>query len=184
MNNIFKYWFFYIKPEFKDLVYTEEDSSLYGYTDNKEYSKLFKEQRDMNKFIVIKKEISKEEVNFLAREYPKEYLIKKTLKTKSSGMGSKIVDYDLVMTRYEELMIQTISYKVTTVDIFVSTWMDPKIFDDKYYSALKTIGYNYHFNILNNCDKEERKNNKFQPDLLSTFIRHYGFLLAFNERKK
>ena len=66
----YKYWFFYIKPEYLHLVCTEEeDSLLYAYTDNKEYAKVFKMDTDeamqelninKNNLFKLKKEIREE----------------------------------------------------------------------------------------------------------------------------
>lgn len=179
----YKYWFFYIKPEYLHLVCTEEsDSLLYAYTDNKEYAEIFKSQRDMNKFFIKKEKISKEEVNYLANNFMREYLIKKEINTKLKGIGSKIIKYDLILTKAEESCIQASACKILMVDIYTRAWTNPYIFDNEYLSILENIGYVDRFNMMSTW---KFKNNKdinrigenIQPDLLSTFIREYGFLL-------
>lgn len=183
MNNSqeYKYWFFFIKPEYLDLVYTEKDSLLYAYTDNKEYSKLFRSQRDMNKFVMIKRNIDRDEVNHLAKNFTREYIIKKEIKTKSKGIGSKIINYDLIITKTEENIIQNNAYKALTVDMWTSAWTSPYIFKDKYVKALDIIGLVDRYNIINSWKSLDKKVDKvgenIQPDYLSTFIRQFGFLL-------
>lgn len=188
INDTYKYWFFYIKPEYLDLVYTEEeDSLLYAYTDNKEYAKMFKEQRDMNKFFVVKREIDKDEVNYLAKDFMREYLIKKEVKTKSRGIGSKTIKYDLILTSTEEHMINHISSKILIVDSMCYAWLNPYIFNNEYLSALAVIGFKEKFDMMNNLDSVINRENKMgtniQADLLSTFIKEYGFLLASDKKE-
>lgn len=179
----YKYWFFYIKPEYLHLVCTEEDDSLlYAYTDNKEISKLFKTQRDMNKFFIKKREINKDEVNYLAKYFTREYLIKKEIKTKSKGIGSKIINYDLVITKTEDNLLTTSIYKALAVDIWKYSWINPYIFNDEYVKMLNKIGFIDRFNTINTWKKSNKKINKMGdniiPDYLSVFIREYGFLLT------
>jgi hypothetical protein len=185
-NNKYKYWFFYIKPEYLSLVYTEsEDSLLYAYTDNKEYAEIFKNQRDMNKFFVKKREIEKDEVNYLASEFTREYLIKKDIKTKVRGIGSENIDYTLILTKTEDYMIQSTTHKVLMADVWVCTWLNPYIFNKKYINALNNIGFIDRYNLTTDDDSGTSKVNKMgkniQPDYLSAFIRHYGFLLSLKK---
>lgn len=182
----YKYWFFYIKPEYLHLVYTEEDDSLlYAYTDNKEHAKLFKDQRDINKFFVKKLEISREEVNYLARYFTREYLIKKDIKTKTKGIGSKVIDYTLILTKAEDNLLQTTAYKALMVDIYKYTWLNPYIFDDEYLSVLNKIGFKSRFDLISTWKRSDKEINKMgeniQPDYLSTFIREFGCLLSLKK---
>lgn len=185
-KSTYKYWFFYIKPEYLHLVCTEEkDSLLYAYTDNKEYAKIFKEQRDMTKFFTMKKEIDKDEVNYLAKYFMREYLIKKDVKTKSNGIGSKVIDYELILTKTEENIVQCTSSKVLMVDLWSYAWLNPYIFDKEYVKALTNIGFTERFNILGTWKSSNQTINKLgnniQPDLLSTFIREFNFLLSLKK---
>ena len=41
------------------VFYKREDGDIYAYTDNKEYYRKFKEQRNMKKFIYKKKELTR-----------------------------------------------------------------------------------------------------------------------------
>lgn len=183
-NNTYKYWFFYIKPDYLDMVTTESsDSLLYAYTDNEEYANLFMTQRDMNKFFIKKRKIEKDEVNYLANEFTREYLIKKDIKTKSSGIGSKIIDYSLIITRTEDCLIQSNAHKIIMVDLWITcTSFNPYSLSSKYIKLLNEIGFIDRFNIMNNT-KHARNNidkmgDNIHPDYLSTFIRYFGFLLS------
>lgn len=183
----YKYWFFYIKPEYLHLVCTEADNSLlYAYTDNKEYFEIFKSQRDMNKFFMMKKDINREEVNHLAKNFSREYLLKKEIKTKLKGIGSEIIYYNLIMTKTEENMIQSISSKALLIDIWKCAQVNPYIFEDNYMEMLDVIGFKQKFDLMNNYDTKKNKDTDnlsidCYPDLLSTFIREYGFLLSLKK---
>ena len=181
----YKYWFFYIKPEYLSLVYTEaDDSLLYAYTDNKEYAEIFKNQRDMEKFFIKKREIEKDEVNYLAKEFTREYLIKKEVKTKVGGIGSDIIDYTLILTKTEDYTIQSTAHKVLMADIWISTWINPYIFKEEFVDALNNIGFVDRYNMTNVKISNriiDKMGENIQPDYLSTFIRHYGFLLALKK---
>ena len=56
MNRLYKYWIYYIKND------NDTPPELYAYTDDKSLAKEFEISRDMNRFIKVKKELSKEEV--------------------------------------------------------------------------------------------------------------------------
>ena len=187
MNDIsYKYWFFYIKPEYLHLVCTEEsDSLLYAYTNNKEYAKIFQTQRNMNKFFMLKREIKKDEVNYLAKNFTREFLVKKEVKTKSNGIGSKVITCDLIITETEYNIIYTSCYRVLMVDMWKSAWTNPYIFKNKYVELLNKIGIVNKFNDLNTWKNTTNETNKIginiQPDLLSTFIHEFKFLLNDNK---
>ena len=67
MTKTYKYWFYYL------------DGELYAYTDKKEYAKIFEEERDMTKFTKRKEEITREELNFLAKVRNLKNIIKRNL---------------------------------------------------------------------------------------------------------
>lgn len=182
-SKLYKYWFFYIKPEYLHLVYTEtDDSLLYAYTDNKEYAKLFQSQRDMNKFFIKKRKIEKEEVSYLAREFTREYLIKKEVKTKIRGIGSEVIDYDLVLTSTENYMVESSLNKILMVDIWTKAWINPYIFNHEYFTMLKKIGLVEKFDTISNWKSSSKVVNRIgeniQPDYLSAFIHIYQFLIS------
>jgi hypothetical protein len=188
MNEIlYKYWFFYIKPEYLHLVCTEEDDSLlYAYTDNKEIAKLFKQQRDIDKFFVVKREIEKDEVNHLAKYFMREYLLKKSLKTKINNIGSDIIEYEVALTTTEDIMIKTTASKLIMIDIWTYSWIDPNLFTVEYQKALEGIGITSRYNILTswkNSPVPVDKTNGIEPDLLSIFIKEYGFLLSLKKER-
>ena len=183
----YKYWFFYIKPEYQELVYTEtDDSLLYAYTDNKEYAKIFRNQRDMNKFFMKKIDISKEEVNYLALNFTREYIIKKDIKTKSRGVGSQIIDYSLIVTKAEDSLLQSTISKVLLVDIYRFAWLNPYIFTTEYLTSLDKIGFKDKFDILSTWKRTDDPIDKIgknvHPDYLSAFIHEFNSLLNFKER--
>ena len=70
MNMNFEYWIYIYKKE----------NIIYAYTDNKKYSKLFEENRNMDLFKRIHMHITQEDVNYLARNSQGCYLKKSVLK--------------------------------------------------------------------------------------------------------
>jgi hypothetical protein len=101
-------------------------------------------------------------------------------------MGSKIIDYDLILTKTEEFMIQSKVSKILMADLWSYSWfINPYIFTNEYIEALDNVGFNERFNTLHNTNipNSEKLNisNKIQPDLLSAFIKEYGFLLSRKE---
>lgn len=183
INKKYKYWFFYIKPKYIDLVTTENDDSLlYAYTDNKEYAELFESQRNMDKFFTKKRKIDKEEVNFLASQYMREYLIKKDIKTHSKGIGSKIIDYSLILTNTEYHILQSSVTQISSINMWKYTWLNPYIFNNEYFQILKEIEFVEKFNTIARWKKSNNESNntksKIQPDYLAIFIKEFGFLLT------
>ena len=65
-------------------------------------------------------------------------------------------------------------------------WLNPYIFNNEYLSALAVIGFKEKFDMMNNLDSVINRENKMgtniQADLLSTFIKEYGFLLASDKK--
>ena len=184
-ENKYKYWFFYIKPEFIDTVYTEENSLLYAYTDDKDYYKAFKDQRDMSKFFILKKEIDREEVNYLAKYFTRQYLIKKEVKTKTDSSKSTIINYDLIITKYEDHMIQSTSHRIIMFDLWKYAWINPYIFKNKYLKALDKLGFKNKFDTMNTWKRSsvdiDRIGKNIQADMLAIFINEFGYLLSLKK---
>jgi hypothetical protein len=142
----------------------------------------------MEKFFMVKKEIEKDEVNYLAKYFMREYLIKREIKTKSGGIGSKIIDYDLILTKTEDIMIQTTSSRLLMVDMWKLAWLSPYIFTEEYLIALDKLGFKDRYDTLNTWKTSNEPIDKIgkniQPDLLSIFIKEYGFLLSLKRGEK
>lgn len=120
---------------------------FYGFTDNKEYLKLFKEQRDMNYYVIIKL-IDDDKKSFikLGKTYPGRQLCLRTLTTKDSENNIKQVD--IVMTDKEDTDLFIIENKLMTEMIeeplsklFNSTmmWTQKYIFNDELNDAIRIL---------------------------------------------
>lgn len=184
MEKTYQYWFFYIKPEFKDFVCTESDDSLlYAYTDKKEYAKIFESMRDMEKFFKKKRKISRDEVGYLADTYNKEFLIYKSFETKKENGG--IQNCNLLLTKMEYFIIDRDYTEVCMNRLWLYTWINPKIFKDEYKKALEEIGYTFGYDMISNTKREKsayQAMELYKPDYISAFIHHFGFLLKMNTR--
>lgn len=178
-----KIWVFYIKEVFKEKVVFELGNDLvYGWTDNKEYYKQFKHDRNMDKFISKVFHISSKEFNAFYKTHKNQKLVKLEGKTKAVNSVEKFTPFSIVVTSAEK------SYTNKNADVLLErtllnlSWVDPSVFEDKYKKSLHNIKYDTFHNILiNGWDKKcENKiiinMNMFSyvsPDLFSLFISLY-----------
>lgn len=172
----YRYWFFYIKPEYKDNVCIEvDDGLLYAYTDNKDLAKKFEETRDMSKFFKVKRKITRDELNYLADVYNKEYMMMKSFETKTEN--GDVITCDLVLTKMEFFAIDRAYIEMSISKIWTYTWINPFIFKEKIIDALDNLGYILGYNMIKGNDKKGDIYSIFKPDYISAFIHHFGFLL-------
>lgn len=160
MNEI-KYWLYYLK----------ENNEIYAYTDNKEYAKLFENDRDMTLFNKIKKEISKNEINYLAREYQNCYLKDVSLKIFDKSK-QKWFDGNIIMTGEEYLSVTSAEIQLMEVELYQHCWDNPIKFKDKIIKALEILEYNNVYRSIVSTDENIKINIKVDP--LGIFLHYYG----------
>lgn len=154
MNKLYKYWIFYIKPEYINTIACNisDRSYIYAYTDNKVFAHTFETMHDMTKFIKRKMNLSREDVNILADREMLQYLKESTLLTKNSK--GEVCKRMIVLTIQEEKMVglHTVStlnnllYKVSHVKI--PTYILQKTFMEQMEKIL-------FFSIVNNIETGE-----------------------------
>lgn len=149
-----------------------KDSDIYAYTDDKEIAKYFELQRNMKKFKKIKADISKEDINYLAKEYQLCKLEIEELNT-CNHSGNSISICKIAMTGLEKLDIDNIGYTIKNVTLPSKATINPLIFNNKIYKALKTIGYTDIYPSLSFINGENN-NQYLLIDKLMLFIKNFG----------
>ena len=169
MDKLYKYWLYYINDE------------LYAYTDRKEYAKSFESFRNMKKFHRIKKEINKDTVNMLAKEYQTQYLQKHTLKTYKD---KKWIDIEIILTESEHLTITSIGMVESYEGISSFCFVNPFIFNDEILNALTILNYvSIYQSLSNDLPKGIKSKNPIECmedmkiDELGIFIETYGYTI-------
>ena len=162
MNMNFEYWIYIYKKE----------NIIYAYTDNKKYSKLFEENRNMDSFKRIHRYITQEDVNYLARNSQGCYLKKSVLKGYNKDIN-KWEEYDLVMTESECITIQNAGVKLMYDTIYNHCWINPMIFNKKIRKALKVLGYESVYNFIS-TDSKRLCHDILTVDEISVFKNYYG----------
>lgn len=165
MKTEYKYWFYYINDN--DNYY-----SLYAYTDNKDLVESFEMFRDMNKFKIKKSKISKEEVNYLAREEMGKYLKFSTLEVydkETKCFGSM----QTALTMNEETTIHNLINNINCGMLCRYCWIDPLIFNDDLLYNLYILRYT-DYNEYISSKKDNKNLPSIRADELSIFIRYFG----------
>lgn len=177
MNERYKYWLIYLKSTDIDV-----DLELYAYTDRKKYMKQFRVERNMKRFVILEKHLTKEEVHTLADEYNQLYLMKFEGKTRVDSKDY-IREFSIVITKEEHQNIISVCADVIMCKIFAAVEYDPRIFKEKYLKALNVSGYtNIYKYITVDFNSEEETSfddisQEFEPDYLSAFFNIYSELL-------
>lgn len=164
----YKYWIYYFK----------DTNEIYAYTDNKKYAKEFELDRNMDKFIKIRKDILPEEVNYLARHYQGKYLTKAKIKIYDKKT-MKWFDSFLIMTLEEEITVQNKSVQLLYDSIYTYCWQDPYVFNEKIYKALDKLEYVNIYNQISSAQSNCYIENeiKLKPDELGIFVHYYAHTL-------
>jgi hypothetical protein len=166
----YKYWLYYL------------DKELYAYTDNKVYAEKFEAIRDMDKFKKEKYKISREDVNYLAKEYQELILEPIEFTIDNKDTGDKFTG-ELIVTRMEKITMSNISVQLLEEERYKHCWiLNPVIFKKKIYKALKQLMYVDSFKYISNTEDlddimgiyEEDEPCKLEPDYLGIFLRYYG----------
>ena len=151
------------------IFYKRSDGDIYAYTDNKEYYKKFKEQRNMKNFIYKKKELTGEQVSELAREYNNGILENCSLKYSDNG---KISHIKMIITKMEKFAVMNESSDLLSCEIYQYTWISPEIFNDEIIKSLEVLNYTKCHNLLS-------KGNFYfevftEADELGIFLRQFS----------
>lgn len=159
MINTYRYFIFYKKS----------DGGIYAYTDTKEYYKKFKEQRNMKYFLYEKKDLTKEQVSELAREYNDRIMEPCSLKYYDDG---KIYSMKMILTKMEKITIMNESSDLLACGIYQYAWIPPEIFNDEIIESLEVLNYT-------KCHKLIKHGNNFfdiftEVDELGIFLRQFG----------
>lgn len=176
MNDQYKYWLIYIKSTDINI-----DLELYAYTDKKSYMKQFKMERNMNKFVIIEKNLSKEEVHRLTVDYNTLYLLQLKGRTRLNSKNY-IGNFSIVVTKEERLNVVNVCSDVILSKIWATIEYRPNIFKKKYQTALLLMGYTdaYKYLSLDFCSNSRFEDiaAEFEPDYLNTFLSIYSDLMV------
>lgn len=170
----YKYWLIYIKSTDINIAY-----ELYAYTDNKKYMKQFVEERDMNKFIVMMKKLTKNEIHMLTEEFNSSFLIPLEGKTRTEGK-KYIGQFSIIATKAEKLNVMNTCTDVIMSKMWSSICYDPMLFKNKYKEMFVRLGYYnaYRYLCLDfDLDYFEDIASEFEPDYLSAFLNMYSDLM-------
>jgi len=170
----YKYWLIYIKSTDIDIAY-----ELYAYTDNKKYMKQFKEERNMDKFLIMMKKLTKKEIHQLTEEYNSSFLIPFEGKTRVES--EKYIDqFSIMATKEEKLNVVNVCTDVIMSKMWTSVSYDPMLFKEKYKHMFVRLGYYnaYRYLCLDfDLDYFEDIASEFEPDYLSAFLNMYSDLM-------
>lgn len=144
------YKFFKIPKDIdNDDIDLERKYVLYAITNNKDYAKRFKQDRNMEKFIYkVHKNITQEEYAEMCNEERSAVLEYHTLETIfNKHTRSNIVKKDVLMTYWEKQLLEEPS---TLLDD-ERTWLYlpyPLIFKHKYYKMLEAFEYVTYYKLM------------------------------------
>lgn len=163
----YQYWFFFIRPDYLEklqVVSVPKENYLYAYTDKKKYAKRFMELHLDKAFVKKKMELSREEVNDLARRYQNYIIREMNISTKDpDGQPTTI---KLCMTENEHMTSESRCYAELD-SIWKIIWDGYDKLQYKYRRSLDTL----EFSKL--CDRLSNGETHFPPmdaDILGSFI--------------
>jgi hypothetical protein len=147
---------------------------LYAYTDNKKYLKKFLKYRNKNYYYVVKKKLSRDDINLLCKDY-QNYIIRKK---------SVTCRFNMTISHNKDFYITEKEYKVTTNYVYYilneDIWLlsfDYSIdrFNDEYQKSLYTLRFDkihYRLNIGNLLTDDY-----LTPDFIGTYIEIFKSIL-------
>lgn len=170
----FKYYIYYLRDE-------DGGYNLYAYTDRKYLAKMFERQRNMDKFKVKIKDLTKEDVHNMAYDYRTLMLDIIDITFYDDELNKKYkVDYALTTGEKLEFI-----HKCTAVSLKVynNVWTSPLIFNKEIQKALFTLNYyTYHLYIAYSLDdKAYEKMNKKIVTNIKAICEDGGFFPANQE---
>lgn len=179
MKTTYKYWLIYIIPgdiqeEFfpddNPYIDTNHPKYLYGYTDEKKLIKLWKKQRSKDLFIIKEKEINRDDVNFLARIFPRGKL---TLLEGDTRGEENIYHYKVPMTGMEYITISS------NLAFYLSTLIYRKFKDHVFPGEVFNPIIKYALNVF--CYDDVFYPNDPDYDVLSEYDYFKEFIHTYNK---
>lgn len=166
-----KYWIYYEK----------ETDEPYAYTDNKTYAMLFELDRDMGIFKRVKKIMTKDEINYLAKEYQNRFLklVELDIYDKSKEKWFK---GSIAMTADEYFTLTMAEIQLMESYLYQHCWEHPAKFKNKIIKALEVLEYNNVYRHITECGNDKHTEIKVKPDLLGIFLHYYGKSMKGNKK--
>lgn len=181
-DNTYRYWFIYLIPEVLQEKYIENTSLypkgsaiLYGYTDKKELIQLWKSQRKKEIFRIKKESIRRGDVNYLADNYPDQYL--EIVEGKTRITDGEIRPFKLAVTRNERIHTEMdLSFMIHTYLRRSYQTFPPYVYSRIFQSALSILLYGAILypqpDITDDCYEMME-----EYDFLYQFVKKYQLLL-------
>lgn len=148
------------------ISYLKEDGEVYAYTDDKKLAKKFKRTRNPDLFLHKVCQLTSEDLHELHIDYPGALI-------KVEPFLIEGVAVDIPLTQTESITVMNYSAKLIVELPSVAT-INPDIFSDEVYEALKTIGYvdcyKYFNGLIDDLDIEVDKLEVFHrlyPNMLN-----------------
>jgi hypothetical protein len=164
--------------EYKYWLYYDSNGELYAYTDDKKIKKDFEYDRDMRMFKSKKKNLTREEVNILAKNNSERKLVLEDLRGYSNG---EIFTTKMAITGLEKLTIHNESASLLYYDIFPLAEVSPYIFKEDIVEALYILKYLHVHEAYEDCRHTESIpdsiltiEDEFKINTLNMFLNHYG----------
>lgn len=158
IESYYKYWLYYTN-----------NGRLTAYTSEKELAKLFESQRNFKYYNKDKKDISRSEVNYLAKNCYGQTLRKVYLKTQDQ------LKIPVVITENERMITQSESASIYNELRVLAFDLNPNKFNDKLREALLNIGIG---ELYSEIDKfylpKSYKHVEFNIDELEIFLQRFG----------
>lgn len=168
INNTYTYWLYY----WIDLSNDSQDYTLYAYTDTKELADLFELFRDMSKFKKKKKELTKDEIHYLASNETDKYMKMTTLEIYDKN--KKVYgNMKTAITMNESVTLQNCINNINFGLICKYCWIDPNIFEDRIKKSLKILRYDKCYEYIYN-DSKGYESKFIKADELGIFVRYFG----------
>ena len=177
----YRYYLIYIGPEYYSLIPDQYKSSLnnsftmlYAYTDNKKYLKKFLEYRNKDYYYIIKKDLTREDVNFLCKDYQNYIIRKKKVSTRYNV--TKSCDKDFYISEKEYNITLNYVYHVLSEDIWLLSYDNIiDIFTDDYKEILSILKFDRLHNRLNSGNLDF--NDFIIPDFIGTYLEIFKSIL-------
>ena len=172
-NNFYKYYMYYKKDK-------NDKYKIYAYTDDKHIAKLFENQRNMSKFKVKVKDITKDDIKALA-EYHQTSILEIVPIKFYDRETNKEYNVDYALTTLEKLEFIRLN-SIATIKIYNSAWDSPLIFKKEIQKALFVLGYyDCHIYLSNNIDNVIHDNDNKMIRNIKSILKDNIFYTEENE---
>lgn len=175
-DKTYKYWLFYIKPnidfELPWSIRCDRNPHLLAYTDKKKFKDGFLKIHDKSKLYIEKRELNKDEVNNLAKNYQNEIIRKYNVHVKQDDYSTDQVE--IYLTEHQYITAQDRCYQYMET-VWKCTWDTSDKYSKSIQSALRNIGYNDMHKTLESGDSYLLLN--MTPDIFGSFISQFKQVL-------